>query len=115
MIKVVVGIFTRNRNEVLICQRKPHLPYPLKWEFPGGKVNDGEAIGECLRRELNEELGIETKIGRLYHHQHYVYPDSGRFEVFYYIIDFYSGVIANRIFESYRWVPISELLNYDIL
>jgi len=87
----------------------------LKWEFPGGKVNDSETTEECLCRELNEELGIETKIGGLYHHQHYVYPDSGTFEVFYYIIDSYSGVIVNKVFESYRWVPISELLNYDIL
>ena len=115
MIKVAVGIIINNRNEILLCQRKQNLPYPLKWEFPGGKVNDGETTEECLRRELNEELGIEARIGRLYHHQHYIYPDSGTFDVFYYIIDSYSGDLVNKIFESYGWVTITKLLNYDIL
>ncbi len=115
MIKVAVGIITNNRNEILLCQRKPNLPYPLKWEFPGGKVNDGETTEECLRRELNEELGIEAKIGKLYHRQHYIYHDSGTFDVFYYIVDFYSSDVVNKVFESYRWIPVAELLNYDIL
>mgnify|MGYP001184904688 FL=1 len=115
MIKVAVGIIINNRNEILLCQRKQNLPYPLKWEFPGGKVNNGETTEECLRRELKEELGIEAKIGKLYHRQHYVYHDSGTFDVFYCIIDSYSGDVVNKAFESYRCIPVAELLNYDIL
>lgn len=115
MIKVAVGIINNNRNEILLCQRKPNLPYPLKWEFPGGKVIAGETIEKCLHRELKEELGINAVIGRLYHRQEYVYSDSGTFNVFYYMVTSYSGEIVNNVFESYRWVPISELSNYDIL
>jgi len=115
MVKVAVGIITRNRDEVLICQRKPDLPYPLKWEFPGGKVDDGETTEECLLRELCEELGIEAVVGKLFHTQEYAYPDSGTFKLFYYIVGSYSGDMVNKVFESYGWVPISKLLNYDIL
>jgi 8-oxo-dGTP diphosphatase len=115
MIKVAVGIIIRKNSDILLCQRKPNLPYPLKWEFPGGKVIAGEAMEECLHRELKEELGINAVVGRLYHRQEYVYSDSGTFNLFYYMVTSYSGEIINNVFESYRWVPISELLNYDIL
>jgi 8-oxo-dGTP diphosphatase len=115
MIKVAVGIIVRKNSDILLCQRKPHLPYPLKWEFPGGKVIAGETMEECLYRELREELGINAVVGQLYHSQEYVYSDSGTFNVFYYMVTSYSGEIINNIFESYRWVPISELSNYDIL
>jgi 8-oxo-dGTP diphosphatase len=115
MIKVAVGIIIRKNSDILLCQRKSHLPYPLKWEFPGGKVIAGESMEECLYRELKEELGINAVVGRLYHSQEYVYSDSGTFNVFYYMVTSYSGEIVNNIFESYRWVPISELSNYDIL
>lgn len=115
MINVAVGIIIRERSEILLCQRTPHQPYPLKWEFPGGKVIAGETMEECLQRELKEELGINAVIGRLYHSQEYVYSDSGTFNLFYYMVTSYSGEIINNVFESYRWVPISELLNYDIL
>ncbi|MBI5475354.1 MAG: (deoxy)nucleoside triphosphate pyrophosphohydrolase [Ignavibacteriales bacterium] len=115
MIKVAVGIIFRNKTELLLCQRKPHLPYPLKWEFPGGKVITGETMEECLHRELKEELEINAVIGRLYHSQEYVYSNSGTFNIFYYLITSYSGEIINKVFESHRWIPISELSNYDIL
>ncbi|MBI5021374.1 MAG: 8-oxo-dGTP diphosphatase MutT [Ignavibacteriales bacterium] len=115
MIKVAVGIIIRNNSEILLCQRKPHMPYSLKWEFPGGKVIAGETMEECLYRELKEELGIDAVVGQLYHRQEYAYSDSGTFNLFYYIVTSYSGEIINNVFESYGWVPISELSDYDIL
>lgn len=48
---------------VLCTQRSASMSLPLKWEFPGGKINAGESPQECLRRELAEELGIEVTIG----------------------------------------------------
>jgi 8-oxo-dGTP diphosphatase len=114
MIKVAVGII-RNEGRVLLCQRKKTARYGLKWEFPGGKVENGEPIEECLRRELEEELGISATIGELYHRQRYEYPDSGIFDVFYYVVPFFSGDIRNRVFASWQWVPLHLLSSYDIL
>ena len=118
MIRVAVGIIfeqTPDVNRVLLCQRKKSARYGLKWEFPGGKLEDGESAEECLRRELNEELGIDATIGELFHQQHAVYPDSGSFDVFYYFISAYTGEIVNHVFETVTWIPVEQLSQFDIL
>jgi 8-oxo-dGTP diphosphatase len=120
MIKVAVGIMLQNSDglgagRVLLAQRNESARYALKWEFPGGKLENNEPLEECLRRELHEELGITAEIGSLFHHQHYVYPDAGSFDVFYFLVKKYSGDIVNRVFARWQWVPIGELHAYDIL
>src|ERR671927_100890 len=57
---VVAGILLK-QDRVLICQRKPGGAFPLKWEFPGGKVEPGEDLVAALERELEEELGIRIE------------------------------------------------------
>lgn len=51
-----------NRGLVLAAQRSAAMSLPLKWEFPGGKIRSGETPDACLRRELNEELGIVVSV-----------------------------------------------------
>ncbi|HAK59020.1 MAG TPA: 8-oxo-dGTP diphosphatase MutT [Nitrospiraceae bacterium] len=51
-------------GKVLSTQRSEAMSLPLKWEFPGGKINDGERPEECLKREVHEELGIDIVVGR---------------------------------------------------
>ena len=114
MIEVSVGIVIQN-SHVLLCQRKLTARYGLKWEFPGGKTEDGEGSEDCLKRELSEELGIHAEVGELFHRQKFVYADGGAFDICYYIIPFFTGKIVNRVFESYRWVPIAELQQHDLL
>ena len=114
MINVVVGIILEH-DRVLLCQRKREARYGLKWEFPGGKIDGNESEVQCLQRELIEELDIDAQIGQLLYIQEYVYPDSGSYRVFYYKVTSYSGVIANKVFESYRWVLLNDLSSYDIL
>ena len=60
--QVVAALIVRN-GKILICQRTRHQPMPLKWEFPGGKVEPDESPENALFRELEEELGIRAKIG----------------------------------------------------
>lgn len=62
MKQVVAAVITRN-GKVLICQRTKDQPMPLKWEFPGGKIESGEGHSAALARELDEELGIAATIG----------------------------------------------------
>src|SRR6266436_5879884 len=83
MIKVAVGIILRDGGSpgsggVLLAQRKHSARYALRWEFPGGKLEDHEPLEECLRRELREELGISAEIGPLFHHQHHVRSEERR-------------------------------------
>lgn len=121
MKEVAVGIL-RGDGKVLACQRRRNAVYPLKWEFPGGKVEPGETPAEALRRELREELGIEAEAGVQIHRKEWVYPDGvadpekdGSFRVFYFLVDRYKGTPANHAFEEIRWVTFAELGRLDIL
>ena len=120
MIKVAVGIIvqigtTPGTDRVLLCQRGQSARYPLKWEFPGGKLENDEPLEDCLRRELREELGINAEIETLFHRQHYVYPDSGSYDVSYYLVKNFSGTVTNNVFAHWLWVPVADLNSYDIL
>jgi 8-oxo-dGTP diphosphatase len=114
MIKVAVGI-VRMGSQVLVCQRKKTSKYPLKWEFPGGKFENGESVVECLRRELQEELSIDAIVGEELYRQEWLYPDSGSFEVCYHFVDSFSGTVRNNVFEQIRWVNVAELAGVDML
>jgi 8-oxo-dGTP diphosphatase len=114
MISVAVGII-RQDDTVLLCLRPDGKPYARQWEFPGGKLEAGESPEDCLRRELQEELGVRAEIGQLYHRESHLYPDSGRFDVYYYIVPSFSGTLTNHVFGEMRWVPVNELESYDNL
>jgi 8-oxo-dGTP diphosphatase len=115
VIAVAVGLLKGNEGEILLCQRSPTGTYPNKWEFPGGKVESDETPQEALVRELREELGIEASIGPLYHNQHARYPDGGRFDVYYFIVESWQGTLRNRVFGDIRWVAPPGLADFDIL
>lgn len=61
MIQVTCAII-ENDGKVLCAQRGPTMSMPLKWEFPGGKLESGETPIQCLRREVEEELGLSISI-----------------------------------------------------
>jgi 8-oxo-dGTP diphosphatase len=62
-IHVTCAIIERD-GLVLAAQRSAIMKLPLKWEFPGGKIDHGETAEECLRREIVEELGIQVCVGK---------------------------------------------------
>ena len=72
---VVAGLIIGDDGRVLITQRRADQPLPLQWEFPGGKVEPGESPTAALVRELNEELGVEVAVGRIWEVLFHAYPD----------------------------------------
>jgi 8-oxo-dGTP diphosphatase len=64
MIRVTCAIIRNEDNEILIVQRGEKTDHPLKWEFPGGKINEGETEDECIIREISEELSMDIVICR---------------------------------------------------
>jgi 8-oxo-dGTP diphosphatase len=102
-------------KEILICQRKPDQPMSLKWEFPGGKVEDGETSEQALARELNEELGIHATIGRRVCGLKHRYRNGGMIDLQFFLVDEFVGALENRIFNDVRWSPLQALPEYDFL
>jgi len=113
--KRVVAALIVNDDRILACQRTRHQPMPLKWEFPGGKIEEGEQPRAALRRELEEELGIEAAIGDEVARIHHEYPGGGSLELRFFSVREYQGEIENRIFREIRWVTRAELLQLDFL
>lgn len=62
MIDVSCALIISQNGQVLVAQRSLSMHLPLKWEFPGGKVEPGETAEECLIREIREELGVEIRV-----------------------------------------------------
>ena len=113
MKQVVAGIIVRE-GQILICQRRRDQDLPLKWEFPGGKVEPQEDREAALRRELEEELGIQARIGRRAATVQHSYRGSG-VEIHFYFIEEFAGEVRNYIFNEIQWVPPINLPSYDFL
>ncbi len=121
MKEVAVGIILKN-GQVLACQRKRDAKYPLKWEFPGGKLEPGETPEHALLRELREELAIEAKVHKECFRQEWMYNEGtdnphhdGSYRVFYFLVEDFSGEPVNLAFEQIKWIHPSQLQTMDIL
>lgn len=114
MTRVVAALILRD-STVLICQRTKHQSMPLKWEFPGGKIEQGEQPRDALRRELEEELGIIAAIGDEVSRIEHTYPSGSAVELRFYVVTEYRGELENRIFRDIRWVGRTELPEFDFL
>jgi len=108
---VSCAIIEKN-GKVLSTQRSETMSLPLKWEFPGGKINDGERPEECLKRELQEELGIEVLISQA------LAPLTHRYSSF--VVTLYpfvcaitSGEIVLHEHKALTWLPPERLHELD--
>jgi 8-oxo-dGTP diphosphatase len=114
MKRVVAALIVKQGN-VLVCQRTRHQTMPLKWEFPGGKIEEGEQPRSALRRELEEELGILATVGDEVRRIQHEYPNGGMVELRFFIVREYQREIENRIFRDIQWAEPKDLPAYDFL
>lgn len=113
-VKVVAGLICR-KGRVLAGQRRKDGPFPGKWEFPGGKVQEGERRTAALQRELKEELGISViSAAEVFRHSHR-YPQEFSVDLIFFRVDEYEGTVRNFVFERLAWVSLEELKNLDFL
>ncbi len=113
-IDVVAGLIFRD-GRLLVCQRHGSSAFPLKWEFPGGKVEPGEPYEDALKRELKEELEIEIYDPvEVFSHRH-VYAGASEVSLKFFRVTRFQGEICNRVFQQIRWVRVEELPSLDFL
>ncbi|NLM42296.1 MAG: (deoxy)nucleoside triphosphate pyrophosphohydrolase [Firmicutes bacterium] len=108
----VIAAIIQRGDEVLLCQRRDGA-LAGKWEFPGGKLENGETPEECLVREIEEELGIQIEVDHIYQAVHAQY-DHGDFLVIAYLARQTGGEITLRVHSACAWVPVAQLEQYDL-
>jgi 8-oxo-dGTP diphosphatase len=108
---VACGIIEQG-GKVLCTQRSASMSMPLKWEFPGGKIDQGETAEDCLRRELAEELGVSINISRAlpsHTHQYETYSVT----LYSFVSTIRSGEITLHEHVALLWLPPGELQKLD--
>jgi 8-oxo-dGTP diphosphatase len=102
-------------GKILVGQRRHDGRHPLKWEFPGGKVEHGESPEDALRRELREELQIEATVGPELARYRHEYPNGSRVDLLFFRVDKFSGEPSPRAFEQICWASLESLPEMDFL
>ena len=113
-VAVVAGVLERE-GRILIGQRKASGRHPLKWEFPGGKVEPGEESRAALARELREELGIDATIGEEIDAYQVHYSGDHPTQLIFYRVSSFSGEPRNLDFAQILWEWPAKLADYDFL
>lgn len=112
---VVAAVIVRD-GRILACQRSRKDSFPLKWEFPGGKVKRGETPIAALERELHEELGVRAIVGEEIFRTRHKYPQmQNEVELIFYRANLEGASIQNRVFEAIEWLDPAALLTKDFL
>jgi len=104
---VVIAAVVERDDCFLVTRRLEGTHLAGTWEFPGGKLEAGETDGECLARELDEELGVEVTIGPLLHATRHAYPERTV------ALRFYrcglQGEPMPMLGQQMQWIPRDEL------
>lgn len=110
-IRVVAAVIEHD-GHYLITQRRPTAALPLMWEFPGGRVEQGESDSEALKREIRHRLGVEVDTGELISFVSHPYE--------HYVVDLYlygctitEGEPGAKAVHTFKWVASSEFDRHE--
>ena len=111
---VVAGLIVADDRRVLIAQRRADQKLALRWEFPGGKLERGEAPGDAVARELREELGVDVAVGRVWDVLFHAYPEFD-LVMLVYACQIVRGEPRPVEVAQVAWVAAKDLPSWDIL
>ncbi len=112
MIPVCAAVILKS-GMVLLCRRAPGRKHAGLWEFPGGRIEDGETPQAALVRELKEELGIEAVVGEPAGRNRHVY-DFGEIDLQAFFVKSYTGTPVLKDHDAFKWVESRKLLEYEL-
>lgn len=113
MLVVAAGVVMRG-EQILICQRKAGVHNGLKWEFPGGKLEAGEAPEAALVRELREELAVDAAVTGVCDVLFHRYPDRDVLLLFYYCRIADDAAPMPLDCNNIAWLDLPKLLTLDL-
>ncbi len=111
---VSAAIILNERNQILIAQRPPGSGMEGYWEFPGGKVEEGEDPKDALVRECEEELGVRITIGRIYESL-FVDLREKKILLLFYICRILEGEPESKENNPFLWADSDDLEKQDII
>ncbi len=111
---LVTAAIIIHQGKVLLARRRADAPYPLLWEFPGGKVEPMEDPSDCIVREIREELAIESAVKGIYDVIYHRYPERPVL-VLAYRCTWTDREIIDLDVAEHRWVLPENLLDYELL
>ena len=110
----VTGAIIQNDNNFLIGRRGKDEKSAGMWEFPGGKLEEGESLKECMRRELKEELNIDAEIGELFYSYTYNYPHVS-YKLFFFKVNSFFGKPVKYVHDKLKWEKLKNFYKYEFL
>ena len=113
-VKTVAGVIKNEKGEILCTLRdKGKYDYvSFKWEFPGGKIEEGETNEETLERELHEELEIDVKIGDFFYQVEHDYPDF-HLSMAVYECDLISKDMKMNVHKGIKWLQPNDIMSLE--
>ena len=113
-IKTVAGVIKNEKGEIL-CTLRDQGKYEyvsFKWEFPGGKIEEGETNQQTLARELREELEIEVEIGDFFYQVEHDYPDF-HLSMAVYECKLISKEMKMNVHKGFKWLAPKDMMTLD--
>jgi 8-oxo-dGTP diphosphatase len=102
-----------HRGRVLCTQRSETMPLPLKWEFPGGKLEPGEDAVSCIVREIAEELDLQIRVREKAPSVRHPYKAGRMLELIPFVAEKTGGTLHLREHADARWCEVHELHQLD--